>query len=108
MLVLQVILRSSSHFVHGQDSKERDAYILTQAPLDNTIGDFWRMISQYNIGTVVMLNNLKEGKQVSHSSLMAEQHLSKLSSVVTSNGICCIFMGNPWTSFISVWTHALE
>lgn len=108
MLVLQVILRSSSHFVHGQDSKERDAYILTQAPLDNTIGDFWRMISQYNIGTVVMLNNLKEGKQVSHSSLMAEQHLSKLSSVVTSNGICCIFMGNPWTTFICVWTRALE
>ncbi|XP_022796921.1 receptor-type tyrosine-protein phosphatase alpha-like [Stylophora pistillata] len=45
------------------DYKERDAYILTQAPLDNTIGDFWRMVSQYNIGTVVMLNNLKEGKQ---------------------------------------------
>lgn len=94
MLVLQVILRSS-HFVHGQDYKERDAYILTQAPLDNTIGDFWRMISQYNIGTVVMLNNLKEGKQVSHSSLMVGQHLLKLTSVVTSNGTCCIFMGNP-------------
>ncbi|XP_027042748.1 receptor-type tyrosine-protein phosphatase epsilon-like [Pocillopora damicornis] len=45
------------------DYKERNAYILTQAPLDNTIGDFWRMTSQYNIGTVVMLNNLKEGKQ---------------------------------------------
>ena len=95
MLVLQVILRSSSHFVHGQDYKERDAYILTQAPLDNTIGDFWRMVSQYNIGTVVMLNNLKEGNQVSHSSLMVEQHLLKLTSVVTSNGTCCIFMGNP-------------
>ena len=47
-----------------QDYKQRNAYILTQAPLDNTILDLWQMISQYDIGTVVMLNNLKEGKQV--------------------------------------------
>jgi len=40
-------------------------YILTQAPLDNTINDFWRMVSQYDIGTVVMLNSLEEGKEVS-------------------------------------------
>ncbi|KAL9950690.1 hypothetical protein ACROYT_G043229 [Oculina patagonica] len=45
------------------DYKLRNAYILTQAPLDNTIGDFWRMMSQYDIGTVVMLNSLKEGKE---------------------------------------------
>lgn len=47
-----------------QDYRERNAYILTQAPLENTIKDFWLMISLYNIGTVVMLSNLKEGRQV--------------------------------------------
>ena len=37
---------------------------MTQAPLNNTIEDFWNMVSQYDIGTVVMLNNSKEGKEV--------------------------------------------
>ena len=32
--------------------------------MDNTVEDFWRMISQYDIGTVVMLNSLREGKEV--------------------------------------------
>ncbi|XP_066015608.1 receptor-type tyrosine-protein phosphatase F isoform X2 [Pocillopora verrucosa] len=45
------------------DYTQRNAYILTQAPLDCTIIDFWLMISQYDIGTIVMLNNLEEGKQ---------------------------------------------
>ena len=45
---------------------QRNAYILTQAPLNNTIEDFWRMVSQYDAGTVVMLNNLKEEKQVNN------------------------------------------
>ncbi|XP_020609436.1 receptor-type tyrosine-protein phosphatase epsilon-like [Orbicella faveolata] len=45
------------------DYRQRNAYILTQAPLDNTVEDFWRMISQYDIGTVVMLNSLREGKE---------------------------------------------
>ena len=47
-----------------QDYNQRNAYILTQAPLNNTVEDFWRMISQYDIGTVVMLNSLKEEKEV--------------------------------------------
>ncbi|XP_078353365.1 receptor-type tyrosine-protein phosphatase S-like isoform X3 [Oculina patagonica] len=45
------------------DYRQHGAYILTQAPMDNTVEDYWRMISQYGIGTVVMLNSLKEGKQ---------------------------------------------
>ncbi|XP_068727455.1 receptor-type tyrosine-protein phosphatase T-like isoform X1 [Montipora capricornis] len=65
----RVILRSSqpdrdyinASFVDG--NVQRDAYILTQAPLNNTIEDFWRMVSQYDAGTVVMLNNLKEENQ---------------------------------------------
>jgi len=44
--------------------RERNSYIMTQAPLDNTIEDFWRMIWDYKIGTVVMLNEQKEKTQV--------------------------------------------
>ena len=51
------------YYLH-QDYSRRDAYILTQAPLNDTVNDFWRMISQYDIGTVVMLNSLKEEKEV--------------------------------------------
>ena len=47
-----------------QDYNQRNAYILTQAPLNNTVEDFWRMISQYDIGTVVMLNSSKEENEV--------------------------------------------
>ncbi|RMX56301.1 hypothetical protein pdam_00021644 [Pocillopora damicornis] len=46
-----------------KDYSRRKAYILTQAPLNDTVKDFWRMISQYDIGTVVMLNSLKEEKE---------------------------------------------
>ncbi|XP_015755726.1 PREDICTED: receptor-type tyrosine-protein phosphatase delta-like isoform X2 [Acropora digitifera] len=43
--------------------RERNSFIMTQAPLENTIEDFWKMIWDYNIGTIVMLNEQKEGGQ---------------------------------------------
>jgi len=55
-------------FILYQDYKQRGAYILTQAPLDNTVEDFWNMISQYEIATIVMLNSLKEEKEVDFAS----------------------------------------
>ncbi|XP_067028426.1 receptor-type tyrosine-protein phosphatase S-like isoform X2 [Acropora muricata] len=62
----RVILKSSQEdrdyinasFVDG--NVQRDAYILTQAPLSNTTEDFWRMVSQYDVSTVVMLNDLRK------------------------------------------------
>jgi protein tyrosine phosphatase len=38
---------------------------MTQAPLENTIADFWNMIYIKKLGTIVMLNNLQEGNKVS-------------------------------------------
>lgn len=38
---------------------------MTQAPMENTMADFWRMVMDYEIGTIVMLNNVQEGDEVS-------------------------------------------
>ena len=37
---------------------------MTQAPMENTIADFWRMVMDYKIGSIVMLNNLEEQCEV--------------------------------------------
>jgi len=39
--------------------KRRDL-IITQMPLPHTVGDFWRLIHDYNVSTVVMLNDITE------------------------------------------------
>ena len=45
---------------------------MTQAPMENTIADFWRMVMDYDIGTVIMLNNLQEGDEVSSKPALHE------------------------------------
>ncbi|KAL3868040.1 hypothetical protein ACJMK2_040879 [Sinanodonta woodiana] len=42
--------------------KENNAFIITQTPLENTIVDFWRMVYQYDVSSIVMLNTLSQMK----------------------------------------------
>ena len=42
-----------SPFLQGY--KQRSAYIAMQGPLQNTVGDFWRMMWEYQCSCIVML-----------------------------------------------------
>lgn len=48
----------NANFIDGY--KYRRAYIATQAPLQETIDDFWRMLWEHNSTIVVMLTKLRE------------------------------------------------
>ncbi|XP_073958823.1 protein tyrosine phosphatase 69D [Choristoneura fumiferana] len=50
----------NASFIEAYDNSE--GYIITQDPLPNTIMDFWRMVSEHNVSTIVMLSELGEGK----------------------------------------------
>ena len=47
-----------------QGYKKKDAFIATQHPLENTVCDFWKMIFEKKIVTIVMLNSLYESDEV--------------------------------------------
>lgn len=46
----------NASYVHSYH--ERDSFIATQGPKQNTIGDFWRMIFEKEVSTIVMLTPL--------------------------------------------------
>ncbi|XP_015176074.1 PREDICTED: tyrosine-protein phosphatase 69D [Polistes dominula] len=49
----------NASFIEGYDNCE--SFVITQDPLETTIADFWRMISEQCISTIVMLSDLNEG-----------------------------------------------
>ncbi|KAK0183353.1 hypothetical protein PV327_001403 [Microctonus hyperodae] len=49
----------NASFIEGYDNSE--SFVITQDPLESTIADFWRMISEQCISTIVMLSDLNEG-----------------------------------------------
>lgn len=49
--------------LQGYADEER-AYIATQGPTVNTVGDFWRMVWQERTPIIVMITNLEEKNEV--------------------------------------------
>ena len=50
-----------------QGYKQREAYLATQGPLQNTVDDFWRMVWEHKCRVIVMLCHLtEEGRESSY------------------------------------------
>ncbi|CAB1418992.1 unnamed protein product [Pleuronectes platessa] len=49
----------NANYLNGYGGEER-AYIATQGPTVNTVGDFWRMVWQERTPIIVMITNLEE------------------------------------------------
>jgi len=67
-IVTQLLLSTvllSLYLIQGY--KQRDAFIITQAPLVNTIVDFWTLIHDQSCRTVVMMNEQDSADKVKHS-----------------------------------------
>lgn len=46
----------NASFIEGYDNSE--SFIITQDPIEETISDFWRMISEQGINTIVMISEV--------------------------------------------------
>lgn len=42
--------------------KRRNAYAITQMPLANTVQDFWCLVLEQDVSTIVMMNSFKKDK----------------------------------------------
>lgn len=49
----------NASFIESYDNSE--SFVITQDPLPNTLSDFWRMISEQCVSTLVMLSDLGDG-----------------------------------------------
>ncbi len=59
---LHIIIATPSLMTQGY--KQRKCFVVTQAPLDNTVLDFWKMAKDLESRTIVLLCNLTENGKV--------------------------------------------
>ncbi|KAB0406573.1 hypothetical protein E2I00_010382 [Balaenoptera physalus] len=52
----------NANYIRGYGGKDK-AYIATQGPMPNTVSDFWEMVWQEETSLIVMLTQLREGKE---------------------------------------------
>uniref|UniRef100_A0A3Q1MNB6 protein-tyrosine-phosphatase n=1 Tax=Bos taurus TaxID=9913 RepID=A0A3Q1MNB6_BOVIN len=52
----------NANYIRGYDGQDK-AYIATQGPMPNTVSDFWEMVWQEEAPLIIMLTQLREGKE---------------------------------------------
>ena len=67
---------------YNQHLSLRNAFIATQGPLEETVQDFWRMLWEQNVNTVVMLTQVRivicRASALSHTG---SDHMFRLSNL---------------------------
>ncbi|KAJ8939464.1 hypothetical protein NQ314_011121 [Rhamnusium bicolor] len=48
--------------------QNQDRFIVTQQPLPNTVGDFWRLILEFDVNTIISLNEIQQNDHCLYSS----------------------------------------
>ena len=67
--------------------RKQNAYIATQGPLPETVGDFWRMAWEQRSSTIVMMTKLEERTRVS-GEIWRENWCSDLHCIHCANVTC--------------------
>lgn len=52
-----------------------ESFIITQDPMEDTIADFWRMISEQSINTIVMISEVSSPRFITSEETFANRLL---------------------------------
>ena len=61
-MIIHSLSLSLSPLVQGY--RQRNAFMITQGPMEDTVGDFWRMVWELKSAAIVMLTQLEEDGEV--------------------------------------------
>lgn len=92
------ICKCNEMFLQGY--RQRGAYIATQAPMENTVNDFWRMVWDYQSRSIVLLCRMKEDGKV--NAVVAS--LGKDRQTLCFNAICSIPLA---PIYLTIFTYCL-
>lgn len=64
-------MKNISVILFSQAYKSKRSFIATQMPLKDTVVDFWRLLYEQQVSTIVMLNQLDSDKpkEVQHMNI---------------------------------------